>query len=100
MQHSIVTRQELSAEFLAGLTGEADANGHVSADGSDDGLDGTSVKDGSELAEEVDAVDEHRRVGAPSPCLQPCSKSIVAVRVIQPHKQCHGTTTSRGTVTY
>ncbi len=76
-------RQELSAEFLAGLTGDADTNGHAPADGSeDDGLDGTSVKDGSELAEEVDAVDEHRRVCSPPSCATSVTRLVLNVQPV------------------
>jgi len=61
-----LAEQELSAEFLVGLPdGNGTVKGHADGAGSDkddDGLDGTSVKDGSELADEADAVDEHRRV--------------------------------------
>ena len=74
--------QELSAEFLAGLSdGDAKVDGHangIAADGNngggadddgDDGLDGTSVKDDSELADEVEAVDANRRVRHRGPTL-------------------------------
>ena len=62
-----LAEQELSAEFLAGLPDDNGmaVNGHADGGGvdkDDDGLDGTSVKDGSELADEADAVDENRRV--------------------------------------
>jgi len=53
--------QELSAEFLRGLTDETEAAGTFGG-GSLDGFDRSSVKDGSDMADEVDADDDQRRV--------------------------------------
>ena len=53
--------QELSAEFLRGLTDESEAAA-VCGGGSLDGFERSSVKDGSEMAEEADADDKNLRV--------------------------------------
>ena len=57
--------QELSAEFLRGLTDETEGSGTCGGEGGGGSLDGferSSVKDGSEMAEEADADDDQRRV--------------------------------------
>ena len=53
--------QELSAEFLRGLSADGDAAG-ASAASSLDGFERSSIKAGSDMAEEVEADDDKHRV--------------------------------------